>query len=123
MCIRDRRDAKHALARRLVERLHCAEAAEAAAAHFERVFVQGDLPEEIEETSFCAQDGAVHIPALIAASFGGSRSEARRKLTQGAIKLDGAALGSGDLDLAPERLDGAVLQVGKRGFRRLRRAA
>jgi len=117
------RDAKHALARRLVERLHCAEAAEAAAAHFERVFVQGDLPEEIEETSFCAQDGAVHMPALIAASFGGSRSEARRKLTQGAIKLDGAALGSGDLDLAPERLDGAVLQVGKRGFRRLRRAA
>jgi tyrosyl-tRNA synthetase len=117
------RDAKHALARRLVERFHSAAAAEAAAAHFERVFVQGDLPEEIEEACFSPHDGAVHMPALIAASFGGSRSDARRKLAQGAVKLDGAALGAADLDLAPERLDGAVLQVGKRGFRRLRRAA
>ena len=118
------RDAKHALAWRLVERFHSAEAAQAAAAHFERVFVQGDLPEEIEDASFSAEDGAaVHMPALIAASFGGSRSDARRKLAQGAVKLDGAALGAGDLDLAADRLDGAVLQVGKRGFRRLRRAA
>jgi tyrosyl-tRNA synthetase len=117
------RDAKHALARRLVERFHSPADADAAAAHFERVFVQGDVPEEIEEAPFSVHDGAVHMPALIAASFGGSRSDARRKLAQGAVKLDGAALGSEDLDLAPDRLDGAVLQVGKRGFRRLRRAA
>jgi tyrosyl-tRNA synthetase len=119
-----RRDAKHALARRLVERLHSAGAARDGAAHFERVVVQGELPEEIEEASFDARDGAsVHLPALIAASFGGSRSDARRKLAQGAVRLDGAALGAEDLDLAADRLDGAVLQVGKRGFRRLRRAA
>jgi tyrosyl-tRNA synthetase len=118
------RDAKHALARRLVARLHSEAAAEAAAAHFERVFVRGAMPEEIEEATFVAHDGsAVHLPALIADSFGGSRSDARRKLTQGAVKLDGAALGAQDLDVAAERLDGAVLQVGKRQFRRLRRAA
>ena len=117
------RDAKHALARRLVERFHSAEAADGAAAHFERVFVRGDAPEEIEEASFSAANGAVHMPALIAESFGGSRSDARRKLAQGAVRLDGAALSGADLDLAPERLDGAVLQVGKRAFRRLRRAA
>jgi tyrosyl-tRNA synthetase len=116
------RDAKHALARRLVERFHSAAAAQAAAEHFERVFVQGGMPEEIAEASFSPQDGAVHMPALIATSFGGSRSDARRKLAQGAVKLDGAALGAGDLDLPPQRLDGAVLQVGKRGFRRLRQA-
>ena len=117
------RDAKHALARRLVERLHSAQDAEAAAAHFERVFVQGELPEEIAEASFSAPDGAVHMPALIATSFGGSRSDARRKLAQGAVRLDGTALGPADLDLDAERLDGAVLQVGKRAYRRLRRAA
>ena len=117
------RDAKHALARRLVERFHSPQAAEAAAAHFERVVVQGDVPEEIEEASFSAQHGPVHMPALIADSFGGSRSDARRKLAQGAVRLDGAPLGAGDLDLDADRLDGAVLQVGKRGFRRLRRAA
>jgi tyrosyl-tRNA synthetase len=117
------RDAKHALARRLVDRLHGAAAADAAAAHFERVVVQGDMPEEIEEASFRARDGAVHLPALIAESFGGSRSDARRKIAQGAVRLDGAALGADELDVAPERLDGAVLQVGKRQFRRLRLAA
>jgi tyrosyl-tRNA synthetase len=119
---RSARDAKHALARRLVARLHSEDAARDAAAHFDRVFVQGALPEEIEEASFAVHDGAtVHMPALIAATFGGSRSDARRKLSHGAVRLDGAALGSDDLDVAPERLDGAVLQVGKRAFRRLRR--
>ena len=115
------RDAKHALARRLVERFHPPGEAQAAAAHFERVFVQHVLPEEIDEAAFSAADGAVHMPALIADALGRSRSDARRMLAQGAVRLDGVALGAGDIDLAPERLDGAVLQVGKRQFRRLRR--
>ena len=117
------RDAKHALARRLVERLHSAAAGEGAAAHFERVFVQHELPEQIEEASFDASAGAVHLPALIADSFGRSRSDARRLIGQGAVKLDGEALSAEHFDIVAERLDGAVLQVGKRGFRRLRRMA
>ena len=117
------RDAKHALARRLVERLHSAAAGEGAAAHFERVFVQHELPEQIEEASFDASDGAVHLPALIADSFGRSRSDARRLIGQGAVKLDGVALSAERHDIVADRLDGAVLQVGKRGFRRLRRMA
>jgi tyrosyl-tRNA synthetase len=117
------RDAKHALARRLVERFHGAAAASAAAAHFDRVFVQHELPDDIEEARFDGSGGPVHMPALIASSFGRSRSDARRLLGQGAVRLDGEALGEKDLDMEPERLDGAVLQVGKRGFRRLRGAA
>ncbi len=116
------RDAKHELARRLVERFHGAAAAAAAVAHFQRVVVQGEMPAEIEEASFAASDGAVHLPAVIAEIFGGSRSDARRKLAQGAVRLDACALGSEDIDIAPERLDGAILQVGKRRFRRMRRA-
>jgi tyrosyl-tRNA synthetase len=114
------RDAKHLLARRLVERFHSADAADRAAAHFERVVVQKGLPEEIEEAVFGGGDGAIHMPALIADVIGGSRSDARRMLAQGAVKLDGTPLGAEDLDVAPERLDGAILQVGKRQFRRLR---
>jgi len=60
------------------------------------------------------------MPALIADAFGRSRGEARRLLAQGAVRLDDTVLSGEDLDLAPERLDGVVLQVGKR-FRRLRR--
>ncbi len=45
------RDAKHALARRLVERFWSPEAASAAAEHFDRVFVQHALPDDIEEAT------------------------------------------------------------------------
>jgi len=115
------RDAKHELARRLVERFHSAQAAREAAEHFERVFVEKGLPVQIEEAGFVTSDGeTVHMPALIADLLGGSRSQARRMLSQGAVKLDGEPLGDADLDLDSQRLDGAILQLGKREFRRLR---
>jgi tyrosyl-tRNA synthetase len=117
------RDAKHALARAIVERFWDAGAAEAAASHFERVFVRHDIPEDLEEAEFAPANGTVHVPALIAETFGGSRSEARRLLAQGGVKIDGEALGADEQDVPADRLDGAVLQVGKRRFRRLRRAA
>jgi tyrosyl-tRNA synthetase len=114
------RDTKHALAHALVERFHGADAADAAAREFERVHVRHQVPEEIEELSFDAVNGSVHLPALIAEGFGMSRSEARRTLAQGGVRLDGEPLAADDLDLPRARLDGAVLQVGKRHFRRLR---
>jgi tyrosyl-tRNA synthetase len=114
------RDAKHALARALVARFHGEAAAEAAASEFDRVHVQRSVPEEIEELAFDAVNGVVHLPALIADGFGMSRSDARRMLAQGGVRLDGEPLGADDLDLPRERLDGAVLQVGKRHFRRVR---
>jgi tyrosyl-tRNA synthetase len=112
------RDAKHALARRLVARFHGEAAADAAAAHFARVFVQGDQPEEIDEV--VVPPGPVHLPAFIAEHIGGSRSEARRLLAQGAVRLDGEVLDGADLDVPGERLDGHVVQVGRRQFRRVR---
>ena len=116
------RDAKHALARRLVARFHGEQAAAGAADAFARVFVDRGAPEDVPEATFAATDGEVHLPAVIAHATGGSRSDARRLLAQGAVRLDGEALGAGDVDVAPERLDGALLQVGRRTFRRLRRA-
>jgi tyrosyl-tRNA synthetase len=115
------REAKRALARALVERYHGPEAAAEAEAAFDRVFVSRELPAEIEEAVLPAGDGngsVVHLPELIATLFGGSRSEARRKLSQGGVKLDGEPLTA--LDLEVSALDGRVLQLGKRQFRRLR---
>jgi tyrosyl-tRNA synthetase len=62
----------------------------------------------------------VHLPRLIAEHFGVSTSEGRRLIAQGGVKIDGEPLGNGDLDLPAERLDGAVLQLGKRRFKRFR---
>jgi tyrosyl-tRNA synthetase len=115
------RDAKRALARALVARLYSTEAAEAAEAAFDRVFVSHEAPEEIEEASFQAgPDGQVHLPGVIADEFGISRSEARRLIDQGAATLGDQQLGKGEHDVAAERADGQVLKVGKRRFRRLR---
>jgi tyrosyl-tRNA synthetase len=114
------RDAKRALARALVARFHDEAAARAAEEHFDRVHVERRAPDEIEESAFEPANGSVHLPALIERLFGLSRSEARRLLAQGGVRLDGDPLGADDQDLPAERLDGAVLQVGKRRFRRLR---
>jgi tyrosyl-tRNA synthetase len=117
------RDRKRALARGVVARFHGEEAAAAAEQHFDRLFVTHEAPDDVEAFAFAAADGeAIHVPALIADAFGRSRSEARRLLAQGGVKLDGEALGADEVDVAPERLEGRVLQVGKRHFRRLQRA-
>jgi tyrosyl-tRNA synthetase len=111
------RDAKRALARALVERFCGPGAGAEAEAAFDRVFVDRALPQEIEEAVVPA-NGAVHLPALIADLFGGSRSDARRTIEGGGVKLDGEPVSA--LDLPAGELDGRVLQVGKRRFRRLR---
>jgi tyrosyl-tRNA synthetase len=110
------RDAKRALARRLVERFHSAEAAQAAEEHFDRVFVRHEVPEDIPEVTVAP--GEVHVPALLADAFGVSRSDARRQLGQGGVKLDGEPFSALDVDAAS--LDGRVLQLGKRRFARVR---
>lgn len=113
------RDAKHALAHALVSRFHSASAADEAAAAFHRLHVARELPEVIEEAVVPASNGApVHLPELIASLFGGSRSDARRTISQGGVKLDGEPVS--ELDVPASDLDGRVLQVGKRRFKRLR---
>ncbi|HTA96927.1 MAG TPA: tyrosine--tRNA ligase [Solirubrobacteraceae bacterium] len=114
------REAKRALARELVGWLHSPEEALQAERAFDRVFVQRGVPEQIEELVLEAPGGAVHLPGLMADAFGMSRSEARRLIDQGGVSLDEQALVAGEHDLSVERLDGAVLRVGKRRFRKLR---
>jgi tyrosyl-tRNA synthetase len=83
------------------------------------VFIAHELPEDVPEATVADGD-PVHLPELIASVFGGSRSEARRKLAAGAVRVDGEPLSGDSLDLPASALDGRVLQVGKRQFRRLR---
>src|SRR4051794_16591944 len=113
---------KRGLARAIVARYHGDEAASAAEAAFDRLHVERALPDEVEEALLPAGDEMVHVPALVRDHFGLSTSEARRLLGQGGIRLDGEQLGAGDLDLPAERLDGSVLQVGKRRHKRFRTA-
>jgi tyrosyl-tRNA synthetase len=115
-------ESKRALAREICARYHGEEAAREAEAHFDRLHVERGLPDEIEEALLPDGD-PVHLPALIRDHFGVSGAEARRLLAQKGVRLDGKPLSDGDLDLPVERLDGAVLQLGKRRFKRFRRLA
>jgi tyrosyl-tRNA synthetase len=109
---------KRELARRLVERFHDAGAARDAEDRFDQVHVRREAPDDMPEVALPA-DGEVHLPALIADGFGTSTSEARRLLSQGAVKLDGEAVAADRLDVPAEELRGRVLQVGRRRFARL----
>jgi tyrosyl-tRNA synthetase len=114
------RDAKRALARGLVARFHDSEAAVAAERAFDRVHVEGRVPEDMPEVEWPASEGTVHMPALLAHAFGISTSEARRSLGQGGVRLDGEPVANGSLDVPAEEIDGRVLQLGKRRFARVR---
>jgi tyrosyl-tRNA synthetase len=112
-------EAKLELARFIVTRSHGEEAARAAEEHFNRVVRQHEPPEEVPEHPLPTAD-PVHLPALLADAFGFSRSEGRRLLAEGGVKLDGDPVS--ELDVPRERLAGAVLQAGKRRFVRLNEA-
>ncbi|HWH45334.1 MAG TPA: tyrosine--tRNA ligase [Thermoleophilaceae bacterium] len=114
-------ESKRSLARAIAARFHGEEAALAAEAHFDRLHVERRAPAAIEGADLPAGD-PVFLPGLVGDLFGLSRSEARRLQAQGGIKLDGEVVGPDDLELPAGRLEGAVLQVGKRRFRRLRAA-
>ena len=114
------RDAKRRLARQIVSWLHSPEAAQRAEEAFDRVFARRELPEDIPDAAFQAQNGRVDIPALMAAEFGLSRSEARRLIDQGGVSLADEPFGAGEYDADAAYADGLVLRVGKRRFRRLR---
>jgi tyrosyl-tRNA synthetase len=115
----DPMEAKLELARRIVARYHGEEAARTAEEHFTRVVREGRAPEDIPEAVLPAEDPA-HVPAVIRDVFGLSTSEARRLISQGGVKLNGQTLR--DFDLPRGALEGALLQVGKRQFVRLRAA-
>jgi len=110
------RDAKRALARALVTRFHGEEAAREAEAAFDRVHIARQVPEDIP-TLVLETSALIHLPELLGDNFGMSRSEARRTIGQGGVRLDGVPVA--ELDVPATDLAGRVLQVGKRRFLRL----
>jgi tyrosyl-tRNA synthetase len=115
------RDAKRALARRLVADLHDEEAAERAEAAFDARHVRHEVPADLDELAFAVDGDAAHLPAVLSEAFGMSRSEARRLIAQGGVRVDGDLVAPDAFDIAADALDGSVLQVGRRRFARLRR--
>jgi tyrosyl-tRNA synthetase len=118
--------AKRALAARIVELYHGAEAARAASEHFDRVFRRHEAPEEIPEVelspadpALAAAEGEVGLArVLVAVGLAPSNKEAVRLIEQGAVSLGGERVASRDARIAASGEH--VLQKGKRHFVRVR---
>src|SRR5207253_7092908 len=105
------------LARRVTARWHGEEGARVGEEHFTRVVRRHEAPEDVPDVSLPDGD-PVHLPALLVDLLGvASTSEARRLIQQGGVRVDGDV--ASDLDIPRERLEGALLQAGKRRFLRL----
>jgi tyrosyl-tRNA synthetase len=112
----DAMESKLALARGIVQLYHDEDAARSAEDHFTRVVRERQAPDSVPQTSLPAGD-PIHLPALLASTFGISTSEARRLIAEGAVRVNGDAIS--ELDLPRASLDGALLQAGKRRYIRL----
>ncbi len=109
------RDAKMKLAWEIVDSLHGTEAANAAEQHFRTVFQQRELPDEMPTRVLYEP---VNIIDLIhQAGMASTKSEARRLVQQGAVRLNGEKVGDIETMIAP---GAGVLQVGRRHFLRLK---
>ena len=125
------RDAKVNLGKILVSLYHSPEAAEAAAKEFDRVFRDKGLPDdiplfEVPERNIIHEEGIgyiVPIAWLITACGGAtSISQAKRLIRQRGVSFDDQVVQDEHLRVAIDREE-RPLRVGKRFFRRVRRAS
>ncbi len=108
------RELKERLACELVSIYHGQAAAAAARDRFNRTFKEKQVPRDIPQ--FKIESLPLALDSLLLESkLVKSKSEARRLLQQGAIKLDGHVVSGNEIEAS----SGQVLQVGKRRFLRL----
>jgi tyrosyl-tRNA synthetase len=110
--------AKLELARFVVRRAWGEDAVAGAEEHFTRVVREGQAPDGVPEVEHA--EPVVHLPALLAQTFGESRGYWRRVIDQGGVKANGQAITTYDVDAAS--IAGVVIQAGKRQFLRIRAA-
>ncbi len=119
---RNPRDVKFELGCEIVARFHDATAAERAQADFIARFSEKALPTDLPEIQVFADEktGDIALTAALAAGTGlaASGSEARRKIAEGAVRIDGEKVTDQALRLP---LGAAhVLQLGSRRFARVK---
>ncbi len=106
------RDVKRELGRAIVELYHGADAAQAAEQHFDKIIVQKDIPDEMDEIELNSDQLLVEVIAN--AGLTKSKGEARRLIKQNAVKLDGETCS--DINHTLTVGEEIIIKVGKRRF-------
>jgi tyrosyl-tRNA synthetase len=97
---------------------HSSEEAQSAEAEFDRIFIDKEVPDVIED--FVLGDGVVEttVVGLLAISkLASSKGEARRLIEQGGVSINGERVT--DLNTAIPQAKAFVVKVGKRKFLRI----
>jgi tyrosyl-tRNA synthetase len=102
---------KEDLAIEIVDRFHGDGAGENAKAEFDKVHKQNDIPSDIAEFRFDDKIGL--IDALFETKLANTKSEARRHIKGGAVKINGEKVDKFDIMLENGEY---ILQIGKRKF-------
>ena len=110
--------AKENLAIEIVARFHSAEAATDARDEFERMFAKKGRPDDIP-TIMIDVEGEFFslVDAIVSAKLCSSKSEARRMIKQGGVRVDDDRMSDIDAQLSTKK--GVLIQVGKRRFARV----
>ncbi|MEI7481055.1 MAG: tyrosine--tRNA ligase [Elusimicrobiota bacterium] len=106
-------EAKKRLAMLMVEKYHHSDDAQLSRQNFEQIFSRKEIPADIE--TFRVERAGKLSYILVASGLCKGMNEARRQITQGAVRLDGEKVSE---DVVFEPRD-CVVQVGRRQFKKL----
>ncbi|MCY7810333.1 tyrosine--tRNA ligase [Bacillus spizizenii] len=111
------RDAKMLLAKTIVRMYHGAEAAETAEHSFKTVFQENSLPEDIPAVNWKGEKKMAIIDMLVKLELLSSKSEARRMIQNGGVRINGEKITDIHADAVIK--ENMIIQVGKRKFLKL----
>lgn len=103
---------KKRLARDIAELYHGEEASLEAEKEFGNIFSKGNIPDDIPETN--ASEGDLIVDIMAENDLTSSKGEARRLITQGAVRINGDKISDKDQTLSNEKEQ--ILKAGKRRF-------
>jgi len=107
------KEAKVLLGKTVVTQLYDIAAADAAAAEFDKVFAQKQLPDEIPEIAI-APTPITAAKLLLACELVSTGGEAKRMIKQGGATIDGQKLTDPNAEIIPKT--GMIVRVGKLKF-------
>ncbi len=111
------KEAKVLLGTTIVAQFYDEAAADLAAAEFDKVFAQKQLPDEIPEVEISAEP-IMASKLLLACKLVSTGGEAKRMIKQGGAGIDGQKLTDPNAEIIPK--DAMIIRVGKRNFAKLK---
>ena len=110
------RDAKIRLAFEIVKIFHGEELAEKAQEYFVKTFSKKEIPEEVNEVK--VEEDIRLVDFMVLAEIAESKGDARRKIEQGGVSIDGEKITDSNKVLG-NSFSGKIIKVGKKSFARI----